>query len=141
MKTFYTILLILTATISAAQENRVAVEANFEGRHCRGDRGICSLQSIGKQEANATLYKTTENILTMEIFRNRLSPEQEIQLFGEAITPENQDRLVFEQPEAQSLLPELKSVLKIDEGIYNIAPGSYPATVTKERIFIRLSLR
>lgn len=139
-----TILLILSLTITslcAAQETRQYVIADFEGMHCNGDRGACGFEPSIEENANAVLVKNADGSLSLEIFRSKIGPVEEIQLFGEEITASNQDELSFQQPEGHELRPSIKSGLELEATKDTISNGTFSAEITEEKIIIQLRVR
>ena len=126
---------------SAQQSRQQYVHADFRGRDCFGGMGLCSTQNTDLAGANASLSKNSDGTLTLKIFREKLTKEEEAHIFGQAISLANKNSLSFEQPESFDLSEDLKSGLEIGPSLQKIKAGNYPTEITKETISIRFSLQ
>ncbi len=137
-----TLLFLLFTIISSAQESRQQyVHADFRGRDCFGGMGLCSTQKTDLAGANASMTKNSDNTVTLKIFREKLTNEEEAHIFGQAISLANKNSLSFAQPESFQLSNDLKSKLEIAFSLDKIKAGTYLAEITKETISIRFSLQ
>lgn len=141
MKTLLIILSLALSTFCTAQETQQYVLANFEGMTCNGDRGVCSFEPVLEENANAVLIKNADGSLRLEIFRSKISPEEEIQLLGEEITETNKEALSFQQPEQHELEPPIKTNLGLDASGDTIENGTFSATITEETIVVQLPVQ
>ena len=136
---FFLILLLCPQT----KPNYFLVNFGRQGADCSG-RGICSFSAVTNvEEANATLfYSARDSSLQMDIFRNRLSPDELQQQFGNG---NNADSVFKNSPfivDAACFLPtNILEALQISIPKAKIKAALYTIQLTKEFVTVNFKLR
>jgi hypothetical protein len=113
-------------------QNEIQTESNFNGRHCRGAVGLCSIGSSieGKNTSNSSLFYDKEAGLIFTVKVNHLSDEEVIKVLGEPLDKSNKNKsLEMTVEEDFELDFALVQQLKISSKHVVIKAGSYPVTL------------
>jgi len=120
-------------------EKTISINANFNGRHCRGDRGICAIDAKNNQEANATIeYSETNNTITISIIRTKINESETLQILGNPIGEENNFQFIMDDD--YIFQPSLLNLLKINSAELKILKGSYPIEITNDTFILKINL-
>ncbi|WP_203296186.1 hypothetical protein [Luteirhabdus pelagi] len=126
-----------------SQTFETTIVANFDGLHCDGKNGLCSLEGAEKQLSNGILLYDEKNTeLSLKIDLSKLSNSQVIQLLGQNIEEARQQTdTAVEISNQIDLTPQLRSLLHISDASLRIAEGISPAIISESHIIIRLTLQ
>lgn len=138
MKTMiFTIAITFLSLITTAQE--VEVETNFNGRHCRGDRGICSLVIIDDLISNNSKLSFNNQKLILTVYLEKIKREDIAKIYGKDVD-DNEDitGIPFIMEDDLEIDQNILKSLKTPFYRFVINKGSYP--VSKEGNELRIIL-
>lgn len=138
MKRLVYIPLILLSITLNAQETEA--ETYLEGERCVINRhGYCYVKPVeeGKGKEGNTRLKLLNNELVFEIYRDRITIEEETMILGKKLMEEGTDIFIMEG--AFDLSEDLRNALGINEETI-IPAGEYPVKITVEIVEIKFAL-
>ncbi|MFC7357269.1 hypothetical protein ACFQO1_06195 [Jejudonia soesokkakensis] len=148
MKIGITLLIGCLAPLCLAQadfdtENEVYATINFNGRHCRGDRGICSVIVENKaSNANSIIAVVNDSKIELLILKDALETSEFSKICGieaEEISDKKALYFIMEEP---FMLPEnLISTLHLNPQKRTIQNKEYAISVSEEYFIITLNLQ
>lgn len=123
-------------------QNELQIDSNFNGRHCRGDRGICSFElNKNKQEFNSTLSYDNHNGLLLTVIVSQLTETDVKQVIGLSIDAlVKSDNLQFEMLEKYEISLDIRTAIELPKQYQNIKKGLHPAYYKDGLLFIKLQL-
>lgn len=138
MKTLYILLLI---SFTSFGQN----ELTF-GRHgadCRGS-GICSFNvpsSKNQADANSIFIENEDGSITLRIFRDKLTTDDENKLMGTTITEANMRKLSFTMQAALPLPVEIQEILVATKlkNTQELEAKTYPTVIREDYIDITIN--
>lgn len=148
MKNYITLIVWCLAPLCLAQtdlntENEVYATLNFNGRHCRGDRGVCSITVENKMSnANTIISIVDDATIELLILKNALEASDFGKICGiEAEEVSEEKALYFTVEEPFSLPESLISTLHLNPQKRTIQKNVYEITVSEEYFIIILNLQ
>lgn len=119
-------------------QSEIQVETNFDGRHCRGDRGACSFTPAEQgRSANSSLAYDPKQGLILKIKTNNLSNKQIIKAIGEPITETSKTKDLKLTVEADfDVESVLLRQLNMPNERFTIRAGNYPITFKDDMLLV-----
>ena len=147
MKLYITIFLLCLALLCQAQSDtpitkEVLANTSFNGRHCRGDRGICS-SAIETKSTAANSHFVYNGGTSLELFikRSKLSNDETKKITGYSQTElEDQTNLYYTIDDKFILPLALKEALDISHEKKIIKKGNYLINTTEENFIITFNI-
>tara|TARA_R110002072_G_scaffold103137_1_gene226369 strand:- start:20855 stop:21289 length:435 start_codon:yes stop_codon:yes gene_type:complete len=143
MKPFFVTILLCIGTICIAQQpNSISVNASFNGFHCDGKHGLCSIDNENNRTvANSSLLLINENTLSFTVHRSKLSEKDFQNIFNTTSSLwEKSKEYEFEIPERIPLNQSIINRLQSKHSSLFISPGTYPIKVTNDLFIITFNL-
>ena len=73
---------LILSSYSFAQTTYYA-NASFNGRHCRGDRGVCNITTVNEEtNANAKYFFNKDNTITIEFLKDKMSSDEQLKFLN-----------------------------------------------------------
>lgn len=140
MKTCLLIFLFFINFIASGQVE-LQIDSNFNGRHCRGDRGICSFELNKNKEFNSTLSYDNHNGLLLTVIVSQLTETDVKQVIGLSIDAlVKSDNLQFEMLEKYEISLDIRTAIELPKHYQNIRKGLHPADYKDGLLLIKLQL-
>ena len=133
---------LLLSILSFAQTKTIQVD--IRGVNCHGGSGLCSIEPSTSKNSNMITYNTTKiafNKMTFEIEPNNLTIEEQKTMFGKEYSKLTAaDELMFMQD--QDFIFDIDTLLYLDlDPAYRLLKrGTYPITVTKDKVHVTFTL-
>lgn len=109
-------------------QNEIQTESNFNGRHCRGTVGLCTIGSgdMAKNNGNSTMVYDPEQGLLLTIKMDNLTDEELSKAFGKAVNRKsNNEELQLIVEEDFELDRQLLKTLNVPKESVIIKSGNY----------------
>ncbi len=110
-------------------QNEIQTEVNFNGHHCRGTNGLCTIGSgdMAKNNVNSTLVYDAKKGLLLTIKMDNLTDEELSKAFGKVVNRKNNNEELQLIVEGDFELDQnLLKTLKVPKKRITIKAGNYP---------------
>lgn len=128
---------------SGTNNNSITAKTSFNGRHCRGTHGLCSIDNTVRTiDTNSTItYDEVSNTIIAEINRSRISLHEHFQILQEDPQNYTGNTQVYYLVEDDFMIPNsISQQLQIHGQDIKIHSGMYPLIMTEDTITITFNL-
>ena len=142
MKLLLTIAHVCLAFVCFAQSTAVPVQTSFNGFHCDGKPGICSIDNqTSRSISNATLTFNKNHTLTLSVARHKLKASEFNNLMGVSTKSWNQAKTYFITiPTTFIISDAIRDVLTKSTKPLAISKGRYPIHASTNSFSITFNL-
>jgi len=143
IKTITTIVFLLLSVTSFAQTQTKILTVDIRGVGCHGGSGLCSIMSENNKENSNSIVITKQsfNTIFLIIDVKKLSIEEQNNCFGKEYAKiSSSDILQFTQDGDFVFNEKILISLGIESKYNTIKKGSYPYTINKDIIHVKMAL-
>ena len=140
---FLSFMPMLVFAQSGTTNTSITSKTSFNGRHCRGTHGLCSIDETARTiDTNSIVwYNQAENTIIIEINRSRINLQEHFHILREDPQNYTGNTQVDYLMEDDFIIPNsISQQLQIYEPDVKINSGTYPLTMTENTITITFNL-
>lgn len=144
MKPFiFTTLLLCTSFLCLSQTSTTQVQTSFNGFHCDGKPGFCSIDNQeNRSVTNTSLQLNNNNTLTFIVERQQLTKSEFENITSTKKEDYNPSKTYYlEVPEAFYIQESIYTLLQTESTPLVISKGRYPIQISEKELIIIFNLQ